>query len=176
MIVNMLKDFIDPGAPMEVPAGRGIIDNIVREISFAREKGRPVIYLVDRHDEDEPEFDLWPVHAVRGTQGAQIIEALAPLPGDHLVEKNSYSGFYQTELGALLDELDVDELLICGVMTNVGVLYTAVGAMMRGMGVVVPETCSAAMSEQDHLFALRQINEVLTNPATRRWKKGDDES
>ncbi len=174
MIVNMLRDFIDPGSPMEVPAARSIIDNIAGEISYAREKGRPVIYLVDAHEEDEAEFDLWPVHAVKGSQGAQIIDALAPIPGDHVVEKNSYSGFYQTELGSLLDELEIGELLLTGVMTNVAILYTAVGAIMRGIGVVVPQTCSAAMTEQDHLFSLRQINEVLTNPATRRWKKGEE--
>lgn len=176
MIVNMLRDFIEPDAPMEVSSGRKIIDNIAGEITYARQKGRPVIYLIDAHDKDEPEFDLWPAHAVRGTPGAEIIEALAPIPGDHVVEKNSYSGFYHTELDSLLEDLEVGELLICGVMTNVGILYTAVGAIMRGIGVVVPETCSAAMTEQDHLFALRQINEVLTNPATRRWKKGDEES
>lgn len=173
LIVNMLKDFIEPGSPMEVAAGRDIIDAITGEIRYAREKGRPIIYLCDRHDADDPEFERWPAHAVRGTAGADVIEALAPQPGDFMVEKNSYSGFFHTDLDALLDDLDIDDLLICGVPTNVGVLYTAVDALMRGIGVIAPETCVAAANLDDHLFALRQINEVLTNPATRDWQKGE---
>ncbi len=171
LIVNMLNDFIQPGAPMEVPAGRAIIDAIAGEIRYAREKGRPIIYVCDRHEEGDPEFDLWPEHAVRGTPGAEVVEQLAPQPADYVVEKSAYSGFFHTELDALLDDLDIDDLLICGVTTNIGILYTAVDALMRGIGVVAPETCVAAINEEDHQFALRQINQVLTNPATRDWPK-----
>ncbi len=174
LIVDMVEDFVAPGAPMEVSRARDIIDNIAGEIRYAREKKRPVIYVVDRHEPDDPEFDRWPVHSVRDTPGAQIIEALAPQPGDYVVAKNSYSGFFHTELDALLDDLDIDDLLICGVTTNVGVLYTAADAIMRGIGVIAPETCVAARSPEDHAFALRQINEVLTNPAVRDWQKGDE--
>ena len=174
LIVNMLNDFILPGAPLEVPAGRDIIDSIAGEIRYAREKGRPIFHIVDCHEPDDPEFDLWPVHAVRGTDGARVIDALALQPGDYLVEKRSYSGFFHTELDGLLDDLDIDDLLICGVLTNVGVLYTAVDALMRGIGVIAPQTCVAAANPEDQAFALRQINEVLTNPATREWQKGVD--
>ena len=170
LIVNMLNDFIRPGAPMEVPAGRDIIDNIAGEIRYAREKSRPIIYICDRHDEGDPEFELWPVHAVRGTPGAEVVEELAPQPGDYVVEKTTYSGFFHTELDALLDDLDIDDLLICGVTTNIGILYTAADALMRNIGVIAPETCVAATDEEDHRFALRQINHVLTNPATREWQ------
>ncbi len=172
LIVNMLKDFVEPGAPMEVPAGRDIIENIAGEIRYAREKGRPIIYICDSHEPDDPEFDLWPPHAIKDTEGARVIDALAPQPGDYVVSKSSYSGFFRTNLDGLLEDLDIDDLLICGVVTNVGVLYTAVDALQRGIGVIAPETCAAAQTEEDHRFALRQINEVLTNPATRDWQKG----
>lgn len=161
LIVDMLRDFIDDGSPVQVPAGKWIIENIAGEIRYAHEKNRPVIYLCDRHAADDPEFEIWPPHAVRGTPGAEIIDALAPQAGDHLVEKTSYSGFFRTRLDELLDELEIDEVLICGVLTNVCVLYTAVDAMQRGIRVIVPETCVAALTEDDHKFALRQIHDVL---------------
>ena len=169
LIVNMLNDFIQEGAPMEVPRGRQIVDNIKGEIRYAREKGRPIIYLCDRHEPDDVEFDFWPRHAVLGTPGANLFEPLAPAMGDYVVHKTTYSGFFHTELDSLLDDLDIDDLLICGVLTNIGILYTAVDALQRGIGVIVPETCVAAINQTDHRFALRQINEVLTNPATRDW-------
>jgi nicotinamidase-related amidase len=161
LIVDMLKDFIEDDAPLQVPAGKWIIENIAGEIRYAREKGRSIIYVCDRHAADDPEFEHWPPHAVKGTPGADVVDALAPQAGDHIVEKTSYSGFYRTKLEALLDEMEIDEVLICGVLTNICVLYTAVDALQRGIGVIVPETCVAALTEEDHRFALRQINEVL---------------
>jgi len=161
LVVDMLNDFVLEGAPLEVPAARGIIDHIAGEIRYAREKGRPIIYLCDSHQPDDPEFEYWPAHAVRGTPGARVIDELVPRAGDHLVEKAGYSGFFRTRLDQLLNELEIEEVLICGVLTNIGVLYTAVDALQRGLRVIVPETCVAALDEEDHRFALHQINEVL---------------
>lgn len=161
LIIDMLNDYLEEGAPREVPAGRWILDNIAGEIRYAREKGRPVIYLCDRHKVDDPEFEIRPPHAIVGTHGAEVIDVLAPQPGDHVIPKVSYSGFYRTDLEKLLDELDIDELLICGVTTNGCVLYTAMDALQRGLHIIVPEPCVAAMNEDDHRFALRQINQVL---------------
>ena len=160
-IVDMLKDFVEDGAPLQVPAVKGIIENIAGEIRYAREKGRPIVYICDRHTADDPEFAVWPAHAVKGTAGAEIIDELTPLAGDHIVEKTSYSGFYKTNLEALMDELEIDDVLICGVLTNICVLYTAVDALQRGIKVIVPETCVAALDEDDQKFALRQIHQVL---------------
>lgn len=161
LIVDMLRDFIDEGAPLQVPAGKWIIENIAGEIRYAREKNRPVIYVCDRHPPDDPEFEVWPPHAVRDTPGAEIVDALAPQTGDHVVEKTGYSGFFRTRLEELLDELEIDEVLICGVLTNVCVLYTAVDALQRGIRVIVPETCVAGLTEEDHKCALRQLHDVL---------------
>lgn len=161
LIVDMQNDFVLEGAPLQVPAARDIIDNIAGEIRYAREKLRPVIYLCDSHQPDDPEFEYWPVHAVRGTPGTQVIDELAPLATDHVVEKSGYSGFFRTRLDKLLNELEIEEVLICGVLTNICVLFTAVDALQRGLRVIVPETCVAALDEEDHRFALRQINEVL---------------
>jgi nicotinamidase/pyrazinamidase len=160
-VINMLRDYLEEGAPLEIPAGRWIIENIAGEIRYAREKGRPIIYLCDAHEQDDPEFEHLPRHAVKGTRGAEVIDALAPQPGDHTIAKVSYSGFFRTGLEKLLDELDIDEVLLCGLPTNVCVLYTAVDALQRGIRVIVPETCVAGLTEGDHKFALRQINEIL---------------
>jgi Amidases related to nicotinamidase len=166
LIVDMLKDFIDKGAPLEVPAGRWVVENIAGEIRYHREKKRPIIYICDRHEPNDPEFEYWPPHAIKGTPGADVIEALSPKPTDYIIEKTSYSAFFRTNLEQLLKELDIDEVLVCGVLTNICVLYTAVDALMRGIRVIVPETCVAALNETDHKWALRQINEVL-KPVSR---------
>ncbi len=161
IIIDMLRDFIEEGAPMEVPAGRWIVENIAGEIRYAREKGRPIIFICQCNEKDDPDFEGKAAHAVKGTPGAEVIDALEPQTGDHIVLKSGYSGFFRTNLEKLLDDLDIDEVSITGVSTNTCVLYTAMDAVQRGFGVIVPGPCVAALTEEDHNFALRQINEVF---------------
>lgn len=161
IIIDMLNDFIAPGAPLEVPAGRQIVPAIKNRLEEARGKGVPVIYLCDAHAPDDPEFRVWPPHAVAGTAGALVVDDLAPGEGERVVAKTTYSGFFNTELEELLRELGADHLVLTGVVTNICILYTAVDALMRGFRVSVPPDCVAGLNEEDHAFALRQLSEVL---------------
>lgn len=161
LIMDMLNDFIKRGAPLEVPKARGIIRNIRRELEKARRAGIPVIYCCDRHEPRDREFEVWPPHAVRGTQGAEIIEELRPIKGEPVVAKKTYSAFYRTSLEKTLKGLGVKHLILTGVVTNICILYTAVDAYMRGYEITVPEDCVAGLKAGDSLFALRQIKGVL---------------
>lgn len=69
VIVDMLNDFIKKGAPLEVPLGRKVIGPIRRLLDKARHSSIPVIYICDRHLPSDPEFEVWPKHAVVGTEG-----------------------------------------------------------------------------------------------------------
>lgn len=161
LIIDMLNDFIKRGAPLEVPKARGIIRNIRRELEKARRAGIPVIYCCDRHEPRDQEFEVWPPHAVRGTQGAEIIEELRPIKGEPVVAKKTYSAFYHTSLEKILKRLGVKHLILTGVVTNICILYTAVDAYMRGYEITVPEDCVAGLKAEDSLFALRQIKGIL---------------
>ncbi|MEK6693161.1 MAG: isochorismatase family cysteine hydrolase [Nitrospirota bacterium] len=102
IVIGMLNDFVLEGAPLEVPSTRTIIPELRREIEKAREENIPVIYVCDSHDRDDREFRKmgWPPHAVKGTNGAEVVKELKPLKGDRIIEKRTYSGFYDTELDA----------------------------------------------------------------------------
>ncbi len=161
LIIDMLNDFVKRGAPLEVPKAGGIVKNIRRELKRARRAGIPVIYCCDRHKPRDREFEIWPPHAVRGTEGAEIIKELRPIKGELVVAKKTLSAFYRTRLDKILRGLGVKHLILTGVVTNICVLYTAVDAYMRGYEVTVPEDCVAGLNRGDHRFALRQIKEVL---------------
>jgi len=161
LVIDMLKDFVEDGAALEVASARDIVKNIKREIDNARKQGMPVIYVCDNHTEDDPEFRIWHSHAVEGTKGAEIVDDIMPQKGDMIVYKKTYSGFFETELDDILKKAGVKEVILTGVVTNICVLYTAADAYMRGYAVTVPEDCVAGLNEDDHRFALRQIKEVL---------------
>lgn len=163
LVIDMLNDFVLPGAPLEVPATRAIINAILGQVSAARVHGDPVIYICDHHAPDDPEFSRmgWPPHAVRGTKGAEVVAELAPQETDPVIEKTSYSGFLHTGLEGLLQSEGVDRLTLTGCVTNICVFYTAYDAVVRGYDVTVKSDCVASLNDQDGQFALKQMTEVL---------------
>src|SRR4030066_1977572 len=100
LVIDMLEDFVRPGAPLEVPQTRKILPAIARRVSRARREEELVVYVCDSHRKNDPEFARmgWPPHAVEGTPGAGVVASLAPSPGDVVVEKRTYSGFHGTPL------------------------------------------------------------------------------
>ena len=161
IIVDMINDFVEPDGALPVPAAREIVPYIASLAREARERGVTVIYADDTHDPDDKEFEDWPVHAVEGTEGARVVKELEPHEGDHVVPCKSYSGFFQTNLHELLTRLGVDNVVITGTVTNICVYATCLDAYMRGYRITVPRKGVAGLNEEDHTFALRQIEQVL---------------
>lgn len=163
LVIDMLNDFVLQGAPLEVPDTRCAIAGIRREIDAAHAAGRPVLYLCDTHEPDDKEFRKfgWPSHAVRGTKGAEIIAELAPAPGDTVIPKNTYSGFFGTSLDDTLRRLGVESLRLTGCVTHICVLFTASDAVLREYTVTVVEDAIAGIARDDHDAALRIMKNVL---------------
>lgn len=170
LVIDMLNDFVRAGAPLEVPGARDIIPNIKKKIEEARREKIPVIYLCDAHAPDDPEFRVWPKHAVRGSPGAAVIEELKPEKKDSVILKTTYSGFFGTKLDALLKKIRPKQLIATGVCTEICVLYTVADAYMRGYEVDVPEECVSGLTKEDHEFALKQMKYVL-KPYQRKGKR-----
>ena len=161
LITDMLNDFVNKGATLEVPTARAIIQHIREEIDKARKKRIPIVYCCDAHKDTDPEFKLWPRHAIKGTAGADIIEQLKPQKEDYVISKTYYSCFYKTSLDKLLKKLGTTHLILTGVVTNICILYTTAEAYMRGYKVVIPKNCVAALTRNEHQFALQQMQRVF---------------
>ena len=161
LVTDMLNDFVNKGSTLEVPTARAIIQPIRKEISKARKARIPIIYCCDAHKVNDPEFKLWPRHAVKGTAGADVIKQLEPHKEDYMVKKTNYSCFYKTTLDKLLKKLGTNHLIITGVVTNICILYTTAEAYMRGCKVTIPQNCVAALTKRDHQFALQQMSRIF---------------
>ncbi len=57
--------------------------------------------------------------------------------------------------------MPVGSIILTGVATNICILYTVAEASMMGYKVIIPENCVAALSQDDHRFALQQMKRVL---------------
>jgi nicotinamidase-related amidase len=161
LIVDMLNDFTRETGSLFVPDNPNIIPAVRREIDRAHREGEPVVYVCDAHIPDDPEFRHWPRHAVRGTDGAQVDEALAPAAGDKVLRKRTYSLFYKTALNRTLRALGVDVVRLTGCVTNICILYAAMEAPIQGYGVEVVRDGVAGLDPEDHKCALRQMENVF---------------
>jgi len=162
LIIDMLNDFVSEGGALDCgPSARGIIDEISRLAAEFRRRGSPVIHVCDRHHPDDAEFTQFPPHALAGSWGAEICPELQPAPEDQVLAKRRFSAFYATGLDLLLREKGIGELVLCGVCTNICVLYTAADARMRGYDVVVPARAVASFDQTGHEFALRELKQTL---------------
>jgi nicotinamidase-related amidase len=150
LVLDMIKDHLTPGTPLEVPRARAIVPALRERIAAARAEGVPVVYLVDEHDPADSDMDGivgWGAHAIRGTDGNDVWPELAPNDGERIVKKSTYSAFTGSDLTKVLDELKVDTIVLTGCLTEIGVLATATEALQRGFAVEVPTDAQAGSSE-----------------------------
>ncbi|MCL5075524.1 MAG: cysteine hydrolase [Chloroflexi bacterium] len=166
LVIDMQRDFIDEGAPIECPGGREAIPYIQKLLAAARARGIPVIYTQEMHRKEKVDFGLEldgeePEHCLEGTSGVEIVAALAPQKKDFIIVKRRYSGFFATDLDILLKGLGVDTLIIAGAATDVCVRATAQDAQQLGYKVIVPRECVAGTSREQHEAALRNISYIL---------------
>ncbi len=170
LVIDMLNDFVQPGAPLEVPMTREILPALRRRIAKARREGELVVYICDAHRKNDPEFSRmgWPPHGVEGTPGAAVVSAISPEPGDVVVEKRTYFGFYATPLHFILRRNGIRDLTIAGCVTNICILYIAAEAAVRGYTTTVEERLVAGFAPDTHAFALGQMESVLGVRVVRR--------
>ena len=160
LVIDMLNDFLIDKAPLYVPIGRTIIDNIALEIALMREKDLPVIYVCDAHEPNDREFSIWPKHCIINTYGAHVIDELKPMDRDIIINKTRYSGFYKTNLDDVLKQLNIDRLIITGILTHICVFYTAVDATFRDYSVEIKKKCVASNDQLLEEFAFIQMKKV----------------
>lgn len=169
IVIDMLRDFIEPDGKLYIgPTAGKVTQAISEEIRKARSSGWPVIYLCDTHTVDDEEFKMFPLHCVAGTPGAEMVDDLRPHPGDKIIPKRRYSGFFQTDLDLTLRELGVDEIVLVGVCTNICNLYTAADARMLNYKVTAIADCMSSFDEAAHEFALREMERTLGVNVTYR--------
>ena len=164
----MLNDHLTPGRPLEVPRARDVVPALSARLDEARKKGIPVVYIVDQHEADDPDLELWPAHNIRGTPGDEVWPALAPKPGDRVVTKPTYSAFTSSTLEQVLDELKVDTLVLTGCLTEIGMLATATRALELGFAVDVPADSQAGSSEEAEKAAMTFLRLMPPYGLTRK--------
>lgn len=149
---------------------KGMIGKIAGVIAAARKAGMPVIYCGHVHREDNADvvptvtdFMLQglvpPPRAamIEGTPGAQFVDEVKPMAGDHVIWKRRSNAFYNSDLELMLRSRGVDTVILTGAVTNGCVANTARGARERDLNVIVLSDCVATMMPEDDDYFMKKV-------------------
>lgn len=158
IVVDMQNDFVKPGGALVVPGAAETIPAIQRLLGLARGHGLAVFFTQDTHEPGDIEFPIWGEHVLRGSWGWRLVDEITPRPGERVVEKLRYDGFFGTSLDHELRLRGIATVIICGTVANICVLHTAGSAALRGYGVILPVDAVSAITPFDLQIAIRQTS------------------
>ncbi|MGA9446394.1 MAG: isochorismatase family protein [Candidatus Sulfotelmatobacter sp.] len=167
--VDTQADFMLPGGKLYVPGAERLLPNI-RRLTDAARQGR--VFLVSHgcyHTEDDPEFQTFPPHCIKGTKGSAFVpealtdkvvtvpnEATAVLPRDLspyqqiLLEKQTLDIFESRHADQLVERFgDEVEFVVFGVVTEYCVGFAAKGLLDRGRRVSVVQDAIETLKAED---------------------------
>jgi biuret amidohydrolase len=171
LIIDMQRDFLDPAgyiaqSGVDVGVLRAIIPQVRRLLLAAREYGIPIVHTREGHRPDlsdlssvkrrraagagAPIGSVGPLGRllVRGEPGHAIMEELAPLAGEPVIDKPGFGAFYATDLELILRSSAITSLTLAGVTTDICVHSTLREAIDRGFDcTTVGDACAAGDPE-----------------------------
>jgi nicotinamidase-related amidase len=179
VIIDMQRDFMEPGGFGET-LGNDVsqlaraVAPIGAVLAAARDMGMLVIHTREGHLPDLSDAppakvergapslrigDPGPMGRIliRGEAGHDIISELYPLDSEIVIDKPGKGAFYATELGDVLAKYGVENLLVCGVTTEVCVNTTVREANDRGYRCVVISDGCASYFPEFHEMGLKMI-------------------
>jgi len=167
LVIDMQRDFLDPAgyvaqSGVDVSILRRTIAPVRRLLNAARSAKIPVIHTREGHRADLADLTAFkrrraaasgaPIGSagplgrllVRGEPGHAIINDVAPLPDETVIDKPGFGAFYATDLELVLHTLEISAPTIAGVTTDICVHSTLREAVDRGFDcTTVGDACAA---------------------------------
>ena len=179
VIIDMQRDFLEPGGFGETLGND--VSQLARAVQpcadvlkLARAAGILVVHTREGHLPDLSDAppakisrgapsmrigDSGPMGRIliRGEAGHDIIPALYPRDSEIVIDKPGKGAFYATDLGDVLRKYGIENLLVCGVTTEVCVNTTVREANDRGYRCVVLADGCASYFPEFHDMGLKMI-------------------
>jgi isochorismate hydrolase len=151
LVVDMQNFFLDSQSPTFTPGGLAVLPNVAL----------PVIYTAHMHKSKKLDGGIlgwwWEGMIIEGTKEAEIHPDLTPLPEEKVICKHRYSAFYNTDLEIVLRCLDVKDLVITGVMSNLCCESSARDAYFRDYRVFFLMDATGTVNEELHMATLKNL-------------------
>jgi nicotinamidase-related amidase len=179
VVIDMQRDFLEPGGFGELLGNdvsllAAAVEPLKAVLAAAREAGMTIVHTREGHRPDLTDCppskrargglttgigDAGPKGRilVRGEYGHDIVDELAPAPGEVVLDKPGKGSFYATDLELILRNGSITSLIVTGVTTEVCVHTTVREANDRGFECLVLADCCGSYFPEFHEVALRMI-------------------
>jgi nicotinamidase-related amidase len=141
LLIDLQNDYF-PGGKMTLDGANEAVQNARILLNRFRNEFWPVFHI--RHVAMKPDATFF----LPGTAGSRIHPNVSPLAGEDVIIKNYPNAFRDTELPNLLRKLDIQELVICGMMTHMCIDATTRAAKDLGYNcTVIADACATKALE-----------------------------
>lgn len=180
VVIDMQRDFLLPGGFGEslgndVSLLQKVVEPLSHLIDAARKAGILVVHTREGHRPDlsdcppaklqrgSPSQRIGDLGAfgrilIQGEYGHDIVDELAPIAGEVVIDKPGKGAFYATELQTVLADAGITQLLVTGVTTEVCVHTTVREANDRGYECLVVSDCVGSYFPEFQRVGLDMIN------------------
>ncbi len=151
LVLDMQDFFISPESHAFIPSAPELVPVIQELIQEFERFDLPVIYT--RHlntAENDKMMGRWWQDVITADNHLSEINSAFDTSHAEVIEKSQYDAFYKTSLQNSLDVLQVNTIVITGVMTNLCCETTARSAFVRGYRVIMPVNGTATMNSELH--------------------------
>lgn len=184
VVVDLQVAFLEPGAPLEIPAARAIVPNVNAVSRALRTAGGIVVFL--QHTVDEVALESWSVyydHIVGPKRREILAAALRPdspghalwprlemQDGDWTVRKNRFGAFMpgSSDLHERLQARGIDTIIVTGTATNCCCETTAREAMALNYRTFVVADATATDTDDEHNASLSMLLNTFADVRTTR--------
>jgi nicotinamidase-related amidase len=161
LVVDMVRGFLEEGYNLYCgPDARTIIPEVQNLVEKELANGSTLFYICDTHEPDDLEFQMFPVHCIKGTVESEVIPELREYPGER-IDKQRYSGFYGTDLENRLAQIKPEKVIICGVCTDICVMHTAADARNRDYPVEIAMSTVATFNQEASKWVFNHMGQIL---------------
>jgi nicotinamidase/pyrazinamidase len=161
LIIDVINDFEHDDGDRLLASFRERHAAMTAALADARADSIAVIYVNDDRDRWDSNAPALIQHALSSDRSREIVESLAPRPGEHVLLKHRYSAFDHTALDLLLERLDVARLVLIGAATEGCIVQTAIDARERGLKVTILADACASTNSELEVTALRYAEHVV---------------
>ncbi|MGG6230633.1 cysteine hydrolase family protein [Tenacibaculum sp. SDUM215027] len=136
ILIDIQNDYF-PNGKMELSQPEKASLNAKKILSEFRSKKLPVIHIQHKSTRSGSSF------FIPKTQGVEIHKNVEPIDGENIITKHFPNSFRETELLKTLNEIKVEKLVICGMMTHMCVDATTRAAKDFGFEcIVIGDACA----------------------------------
>jgi nicotinamidase-related amidase len=151
IVIDIQKEYFESGK-FPLWNTENTLNNVEKAIKKANINNIPVILIQHVANGNSTLFK-------EGTEGAEIHpRILKAAPNAKRVIKKFADSFHKTNLKEVLSQLKVEEILVCGMMTQNCVVFTAISKEAENYSVKILADCCTTVNEPIHQFALRGVS------------------